>query len=156
MNEEIIERLLIDKASGELPADASALLDAWLAREPDARAQARQIDDTLRLAKLALAGPAETALLRPRFQPPAWFRRAALMAACFAAGLGLGLFLLRQPALAPPAASFAAASDAGFWSSSRLRASSSITGAPGAKFSAQGARLIWKSPVTRPQTETSS
>ncbi|MGA2175017.1 MAG: hypothetical protein ABSH38_08565 [Verrucomicrobiota bacterium] len=149
MNQEIVERLVIDKASGELTPDAAALLEAWLEREPGAKAGAAEIDETLRLAKRALGGAEEHAVLRPKFRSPAWPRWAAGMAACFLAGLGLGLLPLRQPTVAPPAENFATVNDAGFWSARRLHVSSSTS-------KVQGSRLIWKSPVTKPQLEASS
>jgi len=149
MNQEIIERLIIDKASGELPLDTAALLDAWLVCEPGAKAEAVKIEETLRLAKRALAGKVEHTLLRPKFRRPVWLRWAAGMAACFLAGLGLGLLPLRHPTQTPPAEYFAEANDAGFWSARRLHAT-------GLTIKVQSSKLIWKSPVTRPQLEMSS
>jgi len=149
MNQEIIERLVIDKASGELTPDTAALLDDWLRHEPGAKAEAAEIEETLALAKRALAREEEKAILRPKFRHAAWLPWAAGMAACFVAGIGLGLLPLRQPMLKPPVANFAAAPDAGFWSVHRLQ----MTG-PAAKV--QGPRLIWKSPVRKPQLEASS
>jgi anti-sigma factor RsiW len=149
MNQEIIERLVIDRASGELTPDTAALLEDLLGREPAAQAEAAKIEETLRLAKRALAGAEDRAVLRPSFRSPVWVRWAAGMAACFLAGLGLGLLPVRQRAVAPPAPVFATASDAGFWSARRLHVI-------GSNFKVQGSRLIWKSPVTKPQWEASS
>jgi ferric-dicitrate binding protein FerR (iron transport regulator) len=148
MNQEIIERLVIDKASGELTPDAAALLDDWLRREPGAKAEAAEIEETLALAKRALIHEEEKAILRPKFRRPAWLPWAAGMAACFVAGLALGLLALRQPTLKPPVENLAAAPDAGFWSARRLQMTS-----PAAKV--QGPRLIWKSPIRKPQLEAS-
>lgn len=156
MNQEIIERLVIDKASGELSPDAAALLDAWLGREPAALAQAANIDETLRLAKRALAGAEDHAVLRPQFRSPAWLRWTVGMAACFLAGLGLGLLPLRPPMVPPPPGAFATVPDAGFWLARRLHVSGSTISVQSSKFNGQGSRWIWKSPVTKPQFEASS
>ncbi len=51
---DIIERLLTDRALGETHADVDALLDAYLATDPQAAAARASIDDTVALADAAL------------------------------------------------------------------------------------------------------
>jgi anti-sigma factor RsiW len=49
-----LEALLIDQALGELSEDASALLEAWLSRFPERRAEAEQIRIAVGLAEAAV------------------------------------------------------------------------------------------------------
>jgi anti-sigma factor RsiW len=145
MNDEILERLLMDRCLGELSPDASALLDDWLGREPAAKAKAAELVDTLQLARHALRHDPAPAVLRPRFRAPAWIPSLAAMAACFAVGVGLTWLLLRP--LAPPqpvAAITAPAEDSTFWSRDRLQAFArpAISAQP---------LVQWTSPVRQPQ-----
>ena len=88
MKPETLERLLIDRACGELSEDVLELLEAQLAAHPE---MARDIDDTVALARRALQPARPHALPPPRFvvkptvswRVPIW---AVGMAACFAAG----------------------------------------------------------------------
>jgi hypothetical protein len=166
MNTETLERLLIDRASGELPPDTAALLDAYLKSTSQAAGIAAVTDETLLLAKQALAPSSEPVLPPPSFDRPLrilehenkpdWrlAQWACGMAACFIGGLVLGSFLMRAPT--PPAlrtpvvanqtVAQAAPAQNGFWSISRLHeAASSATPA------APKDRLIWESPVKKPQ-----
>ena len=68
MKSDVLERLLIDRAAGELSPDVEELLEAHLQQEPAARREAAEIEETLRLARLALAGQKAVALPGP--QPP--------------------------------------------------------------------------------------
>ncbi len=54
MNAKHLESLIIDQALDELPEDVSALLDAYLATHPDARAEAEDIRDAMGLAHRTL------------------------------------------------------------------------------------------------------
>jgi anti-sigma factor RsiW len=152
MNNEVLERLLIDRAAGELPPDVEELLEAHLLQHPAAREDAAQIGETLRLARLALAG--QPAVMLPALQPswhvPNWAWR---MAACFACGLLLGIFSMRgrneslRVTASIPSREMAAittADESSIWSARRLQAGlSSVT------VKAEN-RIIWKSPVRKP------
>jgi hypothetical protein len=166
MNQDILERLVIDKCSGELSPDAAALLEAWLNREPGAKENAAKIEETLRLAKRALHEAEEPEVARPRFNRSRWLPLIAALAACFAAGLFFGGLVLRQselppapesspyytalgwpsrpPFLPPPAEGPAPVAEAGFWSQRRWQAS-------GPKWSPSQPLWEWTSPVREPQ-----
>lgn len=155
MNADTLERLLIDRAEGQLPPDVRELLDDHLQREPSARREAAEIDETLRLARLALADEKVVALPSPRkgwrIPTTAW-----PMAACFLGGLFLGLLTLparsvnRPIAIAAPPQIVAAATppiftqNSSFWSVSRLRTESS-TVLP------RTDRVVWKSVFKKPE-----
>ena len=152
MKSDVLERLLIDRGAGELSPDVEELLEALLEREPAARSEAAAIEETLRLAKLALAG--QPALPLPRAQPsrrlPPW---AWAMAACFVCGLSLGIFVARARSAPPRTASVPSretavmtpAHESGFWSASRLRAV-----LPPVPAKTEN-RIVWKSPVKKPE-----
>ena len=166
MNTETLERLLIDRASGELPPDTAALLDAYLQSTPSAAAAAAAIEETLLLAKQAVAPSSEPALPPPSFDRPLRILEreskpdlrlaqwAYGMAACFAGGLLLGWFLMRPPieprrrelAIISQAPAQTVAAAPGFWSISRLYQPDS-TAAPAPRKD----QLIWESPVKKPQ-----
>ena len=152
MKSEALERLLTDRALGELSPDVEELLETHLQREPAARIEAAQIRETLRLARRALAAQPAVALPIPR---PPWrlpFRVLA-MAACFVAGLALGILTVRgriEPSHAasapiPQAVAITTAEESDFWSARRFRAGLSPVAINA------GNRLIWKSPVRKPE-----
>ena len=153
MNKEALERLLIDHAAGELSPDMEELLEAHLEQDPAARNEAAEIGETLRLARLALAGEPAVALSvpRPAWHVPAWAWR---MAACFVCGLSLGIFAMRGRNEPPRAtvsipghemAAKATPDESGIWSARRFRA-----GLPPVTVKAEN-RIIWKSPVRKPE-----
>jgi anti-sigma factor RsiW len=153
MNNEVLERLLIDRAAGELSPDVEELLEAHLQQDPAARKEAAEIGETLRLARLALAGQPAVALPvpRPPWPVPNWAWR---MAACFVCGLLLGIFAIRGRNEAPRVtasipshemAAKATADESGIWSARRFRA-----GLPPATVKAEN-RIIWQSPVRKPE-----
>jgi anti-sigma factor RsiW len=152
MKNDVLERLLIDRAAGELSPDVEELLEAHLDQEPAARREAAEIDETLRLASLALAGQPVAALpgSQPSRRVPSW---ALAMAACFVCGLSLGFFSARGRTTLPhtasvhgePTAAIVAADDPGFWSARRLHAGLSPVTVKA------GSPVIWKSPVKRPE-----
>ncbi|MBN2375791.1 MAG: hypothetical protein JXD22_05300 [Sedimentisphaerales bacterium] len=51
INDEIIERLAMDQACGELTADAAALLNVWLENNPAAQQRAEKITATFQLTE---------------------------------------------------------------------------------------------------------
>jgi anti-sigma factor RsiW len=153
MKNEVLERLLIDRAVGELPPDVAELLGAYLLRDPAARKEAAQIGETLRLARLALAGQPEVRLTAPKpsWLAPNWAWR---MAACFVCGLSIGIFTMRGRNEPPrviaaipsqPVAAKTIVDEPGIWSASRFRAA-----LPSVAVKAED-RIIWKSPVRKPE-----
>jgi anti-sigma factor RsiW len=165
MDTETLERLLIDRASGELPPDTIALLDALLEKEPELAALARRTNEAIRLAKEVLDAPRpvrlpplKTATLlhgRGRMSGARQWRGDWVygMAACFAAGLVAGLLVLREmpvPVVRPQAQSAGGAAQAPrveseFWSVQNLRSAN--------RNASQGvhSQLIWDSPVRKPE-----
>jgi hypothetical protein len=169
MNQEILERLLIDRASGELTPDVSALLKHCLAREPALALAAKETEEALRLAKQAMTLPVAPRLPEPGFRKVAMLvyprefsarRQAPLwalgMAACFLGGLLSGGILLsgRQLPSAPEIAAQTsviaktAPAQSGFWSIDRLVAKDAAARPVAAS------PLIWKSPVRTPELRT--
>jgi anti-sigma factor RsiW len=103
LTRETLEALLIDRAVGELAPDVEALLTAYLNQDPAAAQAARQVEETMDLARQVVALPRTENLPEPRFQParwrawvlPAWhqlFHRYG-WAAGIAAGLAVGGWL---------------------------------------------------------------
>jgi len=131
MKNDVLERLLIDRAAGELPRDVEVLLESHLEREPAARTDALEIEETLRLARLVLTEqPVVTPL--PSQKTPKWVWA---MAACFACGLLLGMLVVRernvQPMVGVAAISRSAVTTASeqsnFWSIQHFQGASSAT-----------------------------
>jgi len=102
MNHEILERLLIDRALGQLPEDVEALLAEHLSSSPETRTMAEQIQESVNLAAMALP--------RPRTARPAplqisglvrteRIRRGLALAASFAIGASVAFFGMRAAAL---------------------------------------------------------
>ena len=117
MDAETLERLLIDRALGALPADTEALLAAYLEGEEQATTQGKVLDQTVSLARQALADAAPPDAALPPF-PKAKLARAqrtrrlrlatvqaAALAACVLIGFsvgGLGSNSLLPPEVPPP------------------------------------------------------
>lgn len=140
MTPEMLKPLLLDRALGELTPEVAALLDAHLARDPDAARQAAEYEATLRFARDAVAAPNTPPrrpldldlLRRAQRTQISRLRRIELLrlAACLAFGLAVG-WLARTPAPPPTLAVFpppalitapAAHPASSFWSLSRLAA----------------------------------
>lgn len=149
MKSDVLERLLIDKAAGQLSPDVSELLEAHLQHEPAARSDAAEIGETLWLARAALKERSVIPLPRPSATSRAP-SRAWAMAACFVCGLSLGILAIGERS-APPIASIpqtpviAVAGKSDFWSVHRLRA-----GSPSAGGKTEN-QVVWKSPVKKPE-----
>jgi anti-sigma factor RsiW len=140
MNNDVLERVLLDRAVGEMPDDTQQLLEAYLAVDMDAQRLAAETDGALDYARRALATPRErlrpldlskieSAARRSRARKRGAF--ALQLAACVAVGLVLGLTFPREsPApeakgvsvSAPVAGEDVAASEPGaqFWESARM------------------------------------
>jgi anti-sigma factor RsiW len=62
-----LESLLIDRTVKELPPEVETLLNAYLAQDPGAAQDARQVEEAITLAKEAVAIPQPQSLPAPRF-----------------------------------------------------------------------------------------
>lgn len=175
MDAETLERLLMDRALGTLPADADTLLEAYLTHDAAAAERAREFAAAAAAARQVLhAGeaaplppfPVTRALkLEQVRQRIRWLRNTSGIAATLVMGIGLGAWLAQPPAARPagpdrpqsvlvahPAKSAGEDSHGtGFWSVSRLarriRGPRPVPAAP---------LLIWDSPVTQPRLGGSS
>ena len=168
MNEETLDRLLLDRALGVSSPELDALLEAYLQRDPAAAARAGEFDTATDLAREVLKdAPAATL---PPF-PAAAVRQAertrrqlvlvrnvASLAAAVLLGVGVGAWSMRestemQPAPAPPSAVTFVKADAakgpvgdtgGFWSRQRLFENLREGKRP------RPTRTQWHSPVREP------
>ena len=98
MNDEILERLLIDDAMGQLPADVKALLAAHLASSPEARKIAEEIEATVNLAAKALPRPRIATPVPspiPRLIGRDRIHRLLALAASFVVGAGFAFLELK-------------------------------------------------------------
>ena len=109
MDADTLERLMIDRAMGALPADTEALLAAYLEHQPQATTQGKALDQTVSLARQTLdAAPPEAALppfpvsRLARARRMRRLRLAAALAACVLIGFGLGGFGPQPLPPAPP------------------------------------------------------
>ena len=107
MKPEHLESLLLDRELGELSPAATALLEEYLARHPEATDPAKRLTATVDLARQALATPPAPAL-RPldlarlesaeRATMPVLFRPELYrLAASLALGLGIGWLIRPLP-----------------------------------------------------------
>ena len=169
---EILERLLIDRALGELSPDAEALLEDYLAREPEASEKAEEIARTVGAARCALAPSEEvdSHALPPLLLYGRWRflwrggARAAALAACLLIGVGVGLWFSQSRQVIETQVEIAwvvAAQQSGredsdgteeanrskIWSARRFYEAASRPART------KRARLIWDSPTKMPRLE---
>jgi len=119
MEREIIERLAMDAALGELNEDAAALLDAYLTEHPEMRQWAQQMTAVCTRTQEAISEktqpkepPAPIARhLRIHWAAP--LRWAAVVAVSFAVGAGVSRQLKPEPVVSRPTVAVATARDAG-------------------------------------------
>ncbi|HOB76342.1 MAG TPA: hypothetical protein PKG54_17665 [Phycisphaerae bacterium] len=172
MDSTTLERLLMDRALGQLSPDTEALLAAWLAEHPAARTLGEEIELTVAAARNTLtAGPA---IPVPSFPAAEIVRRAgrswsmwrmagkaASLAACVLLGIGLHalwnseasphaphiepLQLVENSAPAPLPPVAAPSPESGFWSANRLREQVRQ------RRPERGTRVIWDSPLSMPR-----
>jgi hypothetical protein len=165
MNAETLERLIIDRNSGELTPEVEELLEAYLDGKPELAPEAEQMVETLRLAKLALAETRAPVLPLPEFKGefPAFAPRTKQhqfvhrwiygMAACFVGGVLLGLLVMpgrnsdQHPtaAIASQVVAPTTSTNSGFWSINRLRAAEATV------VPRHRDQVVWKSPVRKPE-----
>ena len=92
MKPDILERLLMDRALGRLDPDTEVLLADYLASDPTAATQAREVQETVRLATEVVRRPAPVAEIPNQIHRLVWRHRAEqvlALAASFAVGVGL-------------------------------------------------------------------
>jgi hypothetical protein len=171
MNEQVLERMLIDRSLGALPPDVDELLEAFLEHEPGHAHDARKFDETLMLARRALPKPRALPLppLKVRALPQTSVKKNILrqvrwpvgIAAAFAIGFAMSLFTrqVERPAashrrepersvVVVAQATAAAPVDSApteFWSAARIAGMAPKSASP------QPPRLTWTSPVRKPQ-----
>jgi anti-sigma factor RsiW len=107
MNPELLERLLIDRAFGQLSSDVVALLSEHISKNPEIAKLADELDEIITLAATAT----KRSMPRPTLPTPIrglfWRERAGQMlrmAASFAAGAGIVLFGMRTSSSRPESA----------------------------------------------------
>lgn len=106
MNTELLERLLVDRAFGQLSPDVAALLSEHLATHPDDEKLAGELAEVVTLAAAALKRPITVAALPTPIPALLWRQRAhhwLAMAASFALGASATLFGIRATPLQRPA-----------------------------------------------------
>lgn len=168
MSPETIERLILDKALGALPADCQALLEAYLESRPSEMASCRSTEDLLGRVRIAMTDGVAQPL--PSFPAGRLSRvrrigltgrvamSVAAVAACVLLGFGLHAMVFPDMPLRPdvPKAVLVVQVDAvrpaqahrdgdGFWSGRRL--SEQATEAP----QPTPSPLIWGSPARTPR-----
>lgn len=102
MKPDILERLLMDHALGSLNPDAEALLADYLANDPAAAAQARELQETVQLATAVLHRPAPVIEMPTQIQQLVWRHRTErllALAASFVIGMGLTALLIHTTPL---------------------------------------------------------
>ncbi len=171
MDTQTLERLLIDRALGQLPPDTRELLDAWLAEHPSAKALNQAVEETVTAARSALAEsppsmvppfPAK-AIGRAGRLAPGWRMagKAASLAACVLIGVGLhaawkaessqdaappeAVRIVRNVQPIPFAQAAAEPESPGFWSAKRLEEQARQ------RRPERGKRVIWDSPLSTPR-----
>jgi hypothetical protein len=178
MKTETLEALLIDRALGALPPEVDELIDAHLARDPEAARLADGLNATVRLARQAVAPqcampsrPLPFAQWRKRAMVQRWHARAwelSRLAAGVLLGLTLGwyartgggpLLVAAAPPPARPVPPAAVADQPGrtgsatdFWALSSFTAGQQARPAPDGSLKTRH-RLHWESPVKVPHME---
>lgn len=156
MDHATLERLIIDRELGELSADSSALLDAYLASGSTDSPVEQEIASTIDRVRTALIAPTAPRLvtlppLRAMKTPQR--RAAALQRLAVAAAIVLAFFAgTRSGSIITPedestTSVTVAQSDpgaSGFWSLDRLRRTQTV-------LTNQSRMLNWVSPMTLPQ-----
>lgn len=156
MDQAVLERLLIDRELGELNADTSALLDAFLLMSGSSGTLETDIPATLRQLRAALAAPpaAQPTTLPPlRIATPTIWRLTGIRRLAMAAAMVLAFFAgMRTASIPSPNGNVRPSVDlanskpavAGFWSLDRLRRVMPSV-------AAQPRTLNWTSPRSLPQ-----
>ncbi len=102
MKPDILERLLMDRALGRLDPDAEVLLVDYLANDPSAATQARELQETVQLATEVMRRPAPVAEIPSKIHQLVWrhrTERVLALAASFVIGVGLTALLIHTTPL---------------------------------------------------------
>jgi anti-sigma factor RsiW len=97
MKPDILECLLMDRALKRLDPDTEVLLADYLANDPAAATQARELQETVRLATEVMRRPAPVVEMPNKIHRLVWRHRAEqvfALAASFVIGVGLTTLLL--------------------------------------------------------------
>ena len=97
MKPDILERLLMDRALKRLDPDTEVLLADYLANDPATATQARELQETVRLATEVVRRPAPIVEMPNQIHRLVWRHRAEqalALAASFVIGVGLTALLL--------------------------------------------------------------
>ena len=92
MKPDILDRLLMDRALKRLDPDTEVLLADYLANDPAAATQARELQETVNLATEVVRRPAPTVEMPTQIHRLVWRHRAEqalALAASFVIGVGL-------------------------------------------------------------------
>jgi len=98
MKPDILERLLMDRALGRLDPDAEVLLTDYLANDPAAAAQARELQETVSLATEVMRRPTSAVEMPTQIHQLVWrhrTERVLALAASFVIGMGLTALVIR-------------------------------------------------------------
>jgi anti-sigma factor RsiW len=98
MKSDVLERLLMDRALGQLGPDVEALLADYLANNPAAAAQAQELQDVVDAATEAVRPTAPALELPNQIHRLMWRHRAEqvfAVAASFVVGVGITALVLR-------------------------------------------------------------
>ncbi len=167
MDTQTLERLLMDRALGVLPADVEALLAAYLEQEPSAAQRAGEFARAAAAARRLLHSDAPASLppfpavrirhLQRTRRQLRWIRTLGGLAATVVLGVGLGVMFRDWRASPPLPAGLPGASQErqyagaallrseGFWSVSRLHAWARRSDP------SRTSNWSWKSTVSRPK-----
>ncbi len=97
MKPDILERLLMDHALGRLDPDAEVLLTDYLANDPAAATEARELQETVQLATEVMRRHAPVVEMPTQIHQLVWRRRTErllALAASFVIGVGLTTLLI--------------------------------------------------------------
>jgi anti-sigma factor RsiW len=92
MKPDILERLLMDRALGRLDPDTEVLLADYLTNDPSAATQARELQETVRLATEVMCRPTPAVEMPTQIHQLVWrhrTERVLALAASFVIGVGL-------------------------------------------------------------------
>ena len=99
MKPDVMERLLMDRALGRLDPDVHALLNDYLAKDASAAVQAREFQDVVGLAEIAIRQPTLATEPPNRIRRIIWRHRteqALALAASLVVGAGISFLALRS------------------------------------------------------------
>jgi anti-sigma factor RsiW len=99
MKPDILERLMMDNALGRLDPDVEMLLADYLAKDPAAATQARELQETVQLATEVIHHPAPIVEIPNKIHQLVWRHRTErllALAASFVIGVGLTAAVIHE------------------------------------------------------------